>query len=1194
MGWGTGGGSIAFALLYSLPVRIKDITVQGFKSFANRYTFVFPAGITAIVGPNGSGKSNVADAIRWVLGEQRHSAMRARRAEDMIFAGTERRSRAGLAQVAVTFDNADRWLDLDFAEVEVSRRAHRDGSLQYFINGAPVRLRDIQDLLGGRLGQGNYTVIGQGTVDSALTLRPEERRGLIDEAAGLVPLQRRRERTLRQLAETYDNLTRVRDITDELGPRLQRMSRLARRAEQHQGVVGELKALLEEWYGFHWHQALGERQSSAARVTAYRQELEGRRAELETLGRRREQQRADQLAVEALLQAARLDRDHSMRQDAEAREAAAVARARGESLRQRLDDLRSDLAQTAEQLAAAKRRDEDREAAQGRLERTLADSREDLARQRQAWQVVEQRQQEQERRRDSARQQLADAVARRASHEGRIQALITEAQALDERVAAQAETLRAQSAAATQLEASLEVVNQAAAAADEERQQAEASRGQAEARQGEAALAVAAAREALGLARGAVQVLHSHRDGLEALAGQLNSAGPWLDRLRAGGINGVVGSLSDLLEVDPEWEPAVAAALGPRLQAVVVADAAALLAARALLSDLLPGQLTLIDASAPVGPDSKAQLPVGGPRCPAAPAVLDQLFGHVRFQEGEEVPADPPARPSPGALTVTRSGTVYQGRGLVMIGPPLRDLLRVGRERRELPAQLGAAETGLAAAEAQLAAGLVQSRQAEATLVAQASAQRDMDARYRLKARELAAAQEARDRAARELDWLQERGLRLEAERSAKATALDTLRTQLAELTAQELAARDASAVADGGQLADELAALQARVSAAEAAAAKAGQELAGGQALRHASREEVAGLARTAAAFEARATALDTELAALDREQAGRDETAGGQAKAFDALETVIATQLAALDSRRADLQSTEAAFEAQRLRLEEAERELAELRVRATRAEDRLERLFDQLRGESGTLGLDLASGQLELDARDQVTLPAVDSVAEDLESRVEQLRGRLRALGHIDQEALSTYEETQAHFDDLVTQEADLKTADANLRQLLDQLDQDITAGFERTFTLVAEAFGRYFPLLFGGGEAELVQVRGEGAGQAPGLEIMARPPGKRRQPLSLLSGGERALTAVALTFALLQVSGTPFVVLDEVDAALDEANVDRFCQALKQLSTDRQVVVVTHNRGTIQTASTVYGISMAEDGASQVISLQVDAA
>ncbi len=232
-------------------MRLKEISLQGYKSFATKHRFAFPSVVTAVVGPNGSGKSNIADAMRWVLGEQRSSFLRAKKTDDLIFAGTERRPRAGLAEVTLTLDNSESWLDIDFPEVAITRRAHRDGSNEYFLNGARVRLRDILDLIEGRLGRSTYTVIGQGLVDSALALRPEERRGLIDEAAGVVPLQRKRDAALRRLAETDENLTRVSDILAELGPRLRRIQRLGKRAERHAKLTDEIEGLLGTWYRYH-------------------------------------------------------------------------------------------------------------------------------------------------------------------------------------------------------------------------------------------------------------------------------------------------------------------------------------------------------------------------------------------------------------------------------------------------------------------------------------------------------------------------------------------------------------------------------------------------------------------------------------------------------------------------------------------------------------------------------------------------------------------------------------------------------------------------------------------------------------------------------------------------------------------------------------------------------------------------------
>ena len=343
-------------MLYSGAMRVKELTLQGFKSFASKHRFAFPPGITAIVGPNGSGKSNIADAVRWVLGEQRASYLRAKRTEQMIFAGTERRPRSGLAEVTLTFDNEDGWLDLDFSEVVVGRRALRDGTNTYTINGAVVRLRDVLDLLGGHLGQGAFTVIGQGLVDNALSMKPEERRVLIDEAAGIVPLQRRRSAAMRKLAETDENLTRVADLLRELGPQLRRMSRLAERAEQHDELVSDLKDTLLQWYGYQWRRAREQHDDDKsvvdgleARAATARREAESRAEVL----RRAERDRDE---AERALDEARQERDAVAAELNSVRQAVAVNRARLEALSLQQDELATAGDAEGEALAARRAR----------------------------------------------------------------------------------------------------------------------------------------------------------------------------------------------------------------------------------------------------------------------------------------------------------------------------------------------------------------------------------------------------------------------------------------------------------------------------------------------------------------------------------------------------------------------------------------------------------------------------------------------------------------------------------------------------------------------------------------------------------------------------------------------------------------------------------------------------------------------
>ncbi len=710
------------------------------------------------------------------------------------------------------------------------------------------------------------------------------------------------------------------------------------------------------------------------------------------------------------------------------------------------------------------------------------------------------------------------------------------------------------------------------------------------------AAAQAAAAEAQAAEREGAESLRSlqrRAQALDGLIGQLDAGGPGLDRLRQAAGIGLLGQVGDLLEVEDRWEAAVAALLGPRLHAFVLDGAQALAAARQLLGEGLPGQLTLIDGRAPA--PQRASLPDGGLRCDAAPALIDQLFWQARLYPGD-AEARKAAQDQPELLCAGPDGTVYQGLGQVTIGPPARDLLALRRERRSLPALQQAAE-----AQAQEA-----HRRAEAALAALSEARAEGQRRgtelraAQVRQREAEAAfvrgRDEADKAGRDLAWAQEAAERLAGEREACAGRLAEHSAALAEARARESAARAAHLDDEALPQDDaELRSLGLTLSQVEAGRAESAQALATAQGSAAALTHELNALNGRAATLEARDLSLSQAIEAAAAEAAQLAGLASPEAEVQDVESDLLARQ-EALDLARRSAAEAEADLDRQRAAAEAGERQLTELRLAATRVEDRFERLYDQLRGEADTLGLDLGDAQLSLDARSQVRLPEVPAIEPDLEQRVDQLRGRLRSLGPIDQEALSTYEESQAHYDELMTQEADLRAADADLRQLLTRLDQDISAGFAGTFAQVAEAFSRYFPLLFGGGEAELLLTRvtdtGGAAPAEPGLDIMARPPGKRRQPLGLLSGGERALTAVALTFALLEVSGTPFVVLDEVDAALDEANVDRFCQALRTLAEGRQVVVITHNRGTIQTASTVYGVSMADDGASQVISLRVD--
>ncbi|RIL10108.1 hypothetical protein DCC79_09040 [bacterium] len=469
------------------------------------------------------------------------------------------------------------------------------------------------------------------------------------------------------------------------------------------------------------------------------------------------------------------------------------------------------------------------------------------------------------------------------------------------------------------------------------------------------------------------------------------------------------------------------------------------------------------------------------------------------------------------------------------------------------------------------------------------------------------AAARARAQAAAALEQARIRAERAGRERAWGIETIERLDRALAELAA-DTAALEAALAADAPRAAaltgqieaaqaalrpETLADLRAAMASAAAALAETAQQRAGRRAMLQAAEADLQAALQRQGADAARAAHIAAQIDDLGAQIASLKAEIDVEAAAATALDAEAGPAEAQARAVRLELRHLGGALDAARQRVSAAEAAVAEARIAATRVDDRLERMGDQLRADAEWLSFTVPEA-LTAATVAELPLAAVEALPADFDAVLDGLRRQMRAIGPIDHEALGAYEESADRFALLNDQMADLTAAERDLRGLLEGLEAEMHARFETTFRAVAEAFGAFFPQLFGGGEAELVLQRDDEAGDQVGLDIVARPPGKRRQPLSLLSGGERALTAVALIFALLEVSQTPFVVFDEVDAALDEANVGRFCAALQRLAERCQVIIVTHNRGTIQTAGTVYGITMGDDGASQVISLQVESA
>ncbi len=1202
---------------------LKRLTLHGYKTFATRTEFVFDAGITAIVGPNGSGKSNVADALRWVLGEQSYTTLRGKRTEDMIFSGSEQRPRMGMAQVSLVLDNSTGWLPIDFAEVEIARRAYRSGENEYYLNGNRVRLRDITELLGSSgLSERTYSIIGQGLIDQALSQRPEERRRLFEEAAGITVHQAKREQAAQKLAEALANLTRARDILNELTPRLRYLKGQARRAQEYQQLKRDLDAHLRTWYGYRWRQAV---HAVAAARTAANEAGQVVAAQTEVLdavvsamaARRAERGQLREKLGEWHSQSSRIHREAEVVQRELAvrgeqvrlwREQAGELQREIDHLQAILEDGRLRLAAAEAELAATRERHQALMAAVTEAQNSLAAREQARAAQAQA----------------IARGQEAVLALKTqlAAQESRLNQLAERRAELARGDADEAQAAQAAAAQIADLEARLQALaaqgRELAAAlttVEQERQQQGQALAAAQEAEARAAEQLAAVQRGLARLQDQQEMLARLRDegaglsaGVRAVLTAVRGQAPTAEAA----LSGILGTLGELIEVPPELERAIEAALGGRIQDLVVRRWEDAEAAVAYLKENRAGRATFLPLDT-LRPGRAAEVP-------RAAGVIGLASKLVRY--------DPLIRPAvelalnhtlvvedlatarrllgqAGAATlVTLDGEIVRPTGSVTGGAEGRardgGLLARSRALRELPSQIAAAGAQVAAAQARVQAARQEQQAARATLNALAARREELTtAQSRLTA-EQNRLQLALERSRQAKAWHEER-------RRTLAHDATTLAAREQELTASiaDLARQTAAAEAQVAALRREMADLSADELLAHLAQLRAEAAVSAGQLESHEAR--VRELRAAQAERERELAAKQARLTALQAQQADAGQVIQRQTVVADRLGQEIAALQALIEPAEARLTALDAEqrqAEAQEHNLRE---QLRHAQMRQSQAQLTLQRALDDvahLRREiEKELGLvELAGpedpsdlfddGQLPLPLNGMVTrLPNVAQLPEGLDADVRNLRAQIARLGPVNLDALQEYNEVEARYNFLTSQAADLEQAVASLHEVIAELERVMERQFLATFKAVAAQFKEEFVNLFGGGSAKLALTDPDSP-STTGVEIIARPPGKREQGLALLSGGERALTAAALIFSILKTRPTPFCVLDEVDAALDEANVGRFRDALKALSAQTQFILITHNRGTIEAADTIYGISMGADNTSQTLSLKLN--
>ena len=1176
-----------------MTLLLKKLEIHGFKSFASPTTFEFDTGITAIIGPNGSGKSNVAEALRWVLGEQQYSNLRGRRTEDIIFAGSDRKAPLGMAEVVLTLDNVDGDLPLEFSEITVARRAYRSGESQYLINGSRVRLKDIQQLT-APLGQ-SHTIIGQGLVDAVLSQRPEDRRGLFEHAAGIAGLRLRANDAERGLAEAASNAQRLRDILVELEPRVRSLERSARQAREYGAVRDRLREVQQHYYGALWRNSEARIAEARSSVTLADNALH----DSETSHQQASQQLASLRSRDRQLVEQQAERNEELvgmeRDMAATRHQLELVRAESRSAKTRLADLTTSRTELEQRRDAARAESERLAGDITALQTALAAQTDEFERREQAVRSLREERARYEQKLVRLEQDVLGFSRRIAETEGRLHSLAGQRASLEsdhQSIRQQLSAERARQEQCRENLAAIEARKQQAESAVlrgfttlEERRESLGKLQQAE--QGTRQAIDQTERE-LGRLRSRLEILERTYESGEGLYAGVRAL---LRAVRRGQLNlpGLRGTLAELIDVPKDYETAIEVALGGHLQDVIVerwSDAETAIAylkrenaGRATFQPLdtlrKPGAQKLDIDDPGIAGIASALVSYPDDVAPVVEQALNRVLVVDDLDASRRI-----IKLSRSWTLVTLSGEVTRPTGSVTGGSATRTagLLARERDRRTLPGEINARE-GIAERHRQELAG--QQKQVEEHRQAIEQEQREL-ASLQSQARDI---EIEHDRATREAAAIDQTIERLCSQESALAHRDTSLAGQHAALGAELdeiVTARDQSQSAR-----DDLARqLSASPAVADESLSTLRADIAAGKERLRSHQE---GAQRLSREIEQANLAIEQRSAEVTRLQQSLQQL---DARAVQ-ISTEASTLESTIDEARAAMTPLVEQQQANAPRIAAAERDLDRsigLVREAERQRDRATLELARCQDEQVFL-LERVRNDLEIDEPASLVAEAGET-GEQVEKEINRLRDRLRRMSAVGEDVLEEHAAEAERLQYLTSQLEDVEGAAESLRSVQADLNRKMAASFSETFRDVAIEFEQTFKRLFGGGTAKLSQQNEDD--EPGGVDIVAQPPGKRLQGLNQLSGGERALTAVALLVAIQRVNPSPFCLLDEVDAALDESNVVRFKDELRDLATSTQFVVITHNRGTIEGADTLYGVTMGDDGISRTVSLRLDEA
>lgn len=1180
---------------------LKRIELAGFKSFADKTEMEFVRGITAVVGPNGSGKSNISDGIRWVLGEQSAKSLRGGKMEDIIFAGSDARKAVNYGEVSLTLDNEDHALPLDFSEVTVTRRVHRSGDSEYMINKQSCRLKDITELfMDTGIGREAYSIIGQGRIEEILSTRSEDRRGIFEEASGIVKYKSRRKEAGRKLEETEQNLLRIHDLISELEDQIGPLKEQSEKAVRYKELKEELKKLEISVYvhqieGIHtaWKEGSAkldvlrdEQLQLSTVVTAHDAKLESGRAALRQL-----EERIEKLQEQLLKYSEAYEKSEGY----------------GELLKERRRHLENNREQLLQSIGSVGERSEDRLRELANLENNLEQTRLKLAELRKGITDEEERltgvtdglSQSKE---ESLKSELLELMNKMAQARNEIRYADQQKETLERRMSRSEEEsgkwnsryeelLREQSKLKGSIEAlgkelgklRGEFITESEKSVARQKLLDEAHSGLRKWEQ---------KREAQVSRHETMKEMQDDFDGFMLGVKEV------LKGARKGHLSGVHGAVAELISVPEKLETAVETALGASLQHIVMDNEAVSRQAIAFLKQRQLGRATFLplDVIRPrqIGGSDKAMIEgaegfvgigselVGHEDRYAS--IVGSLLGNVVIAENLEQANKIAARCQYRYRVVTLEGDVVNAGGSMTGGSQhKKNTSLLGRKRQldQLQEEIGETERQIS----KLRASITQLVKEQDDSNSKLEKLRLGGDEKRLEEQRIAGDLRQLEQ---ELRHVKEQVESAGAERSGFAgevrqleQAREQAAAELTRLEAEEKAAHEAIRSAESERKASENAKeeLQGKLTAMKVAEGKLDQEI-------FSLEEQLRRLKADAGTQDKELRQNRNLLATIEQDLKTNEAEAVKQREDLNGLRVKKEETAENLDYARAErtsltrrLEMEEGETKEQRLALKSVEDMLRSTEVAVGRLDVELDNILRKL-SDDYELSYELAKQRYPVPE----DVPAA-------QNEVQRLRRAISALGEVNLGAVDEYQRIHERYTFLSEQKDDLVEAKTTLYQVIGEMEDEMSKRFKQTFDAIRREFGTVFTKLFGGGRADLMLLEPDNL-LSTGIDIVAQPPGKKLQNLQLLSGGERALTAMALLFAILQVKPVPFCVLDEVEAALDEANVVRFAEYLREFSDTTQFIVVTHRKGTMEEADVLYGVTMEEGGVSKLVSVKLE--